>query len=368
MTPILSSFGGGSARGFGRGRTAVLGPTTVATSLSATPASTSVQLSWTNTDNISQIRVYRAATLVTTLSAASTTYTNTGLSSSTGYSFTIRYFKDNIEGSASNTATTTTLAPEGQQAYTTPGTYLFTVPAGVTAISVVGIGAGSNNLQIESGEVGGNLAYTNNYAVSPGQQYLISIADRAYMHLYPNEEIITYVVLGGNARYNNENYGDVIYYGGNSNSINYGYPGGGGAAGYAGDGGRGGAGAYAYSPGSNGVNAATNSGGGGGGGGGGVEVGVQVIDEVEYPSYSAYHGGGGGGTGILGVGSTGAGGNGSFTAGSGGGGGSGGTNGSGTNGGLYGGGRGGGNYISGNSALRIIWGTGRSYPSAAANV
>lgn len=271
-------------------------------------------------------------------------------------------------------ATIKTPLNAGQQAYTTQGQYTFTVPAGVTAISVVAIGSGSNNLQPESGEYGGNLAYTNNYSVTPGQQYTVKVGSQgnppSYMLLSGQEYPPTYLVMGNNDRYTNENYGDVIYYGGNTNSINYGYPGGGGAAGYAGNGGRGGAGAQPYYSGGNGVNAATNSGGGGGGGGGGVEVGVQIIDDVEYPSYAASHGGGGGGTGILGIGSTGAGGLGQSgaTPGNGGGGGSGGTSGNGTAGGLYGGARGGGSGASGEGAVRIIWGTGRSYPSNAANV
>ncbi len=110
MSPFLTTLGGGSVRGFGRGRriTALLGPTTVPTSLALTATGTSVSLSWTNTDNISQIRVYRGASLVTTLSAASTSYTNTGLSQVTSYSFNVRYFKNTIEGSASNTASITT--------------------------------------------------------------------------------------------------------------------------------------------------------------------------------------------------------------------------------------------------------------------
>jgi len=60
MSPFLTTLGGGSARGFGRAR-GVLGPTTAATSLSATQVGTSVQLSWTNTNATAQIRVYRAA-------------------------------------------------------------------------------------------------------------------------------------------------------------------------------------------------------------------------------------------------------------------------------------------------------------------
>jgi hypothetical protein len=107
MSPVLSTFGGAGARGFGRA--GLLGPTTAATSLSATQVGTSVQLSWTNTNATAQIRVYRGASLVTTLSAATTTYTNTGLSQGTSYSYTVAYFANGIQGPISNTATITTL-------------------------------------------------------------------------------------------------------------------------------------------------------------------------------------------------------------------------------------------------------------------
>jgi len=111
MSPFLTTLGGGSVRGFGRGRkiTALLGPTTAATSLSATQVGTSVQLSWTNTNATAQIKVYRGATLVTTLSAASTTYTNTGLSQGASYSYTVVYIENGIDGPVSNTASITTL-------------------------------------------------------------------------------------------------------------------------------------------------------------------------------------------------------------------------------------------------------------------
>ena len=54
--------------------------------------------------------------------------------------------------------TTTTLA--GQQAFTTPGTYSWTAPAGVTSVSVVcvgGGGAGGTNGIVFYGGGGGGL-------------------------------------------------------------------------------------------------------------------------------------------------------------------------------------------------------------------
>ena len=407
MTPLLSSFGGGSARGFGRGRTAVLGPGLPVTSLSATPGSTSVQLSWTNTDATAQIRVYRGASLVTTLSAASTTYTNTGLSPITSYSFTVKYFKDAIEGSASNTATTTTL-PQGQQLYDTAGTYTFTVPAGVTSVSVCCIGAGGGaSVPADAGTYGGGggaLAYKNNVSVTPLATYSVVVGLGNYGVSGGASTITAMNVSAPGGQYGNSGgaggtgwSGDGGGNGGNGGANNYGrtnsystamYAGGGsgGAGGYGGSGGNGGNNNAA------GTNAAGNSGAAGSAGGGGGGGGSGYIRTTQYYQYyQATSGGGGGGTGIKGQGGDGSGGAGGVTGGGEGGsgqGGSGGTQGSGV-GGTYGGGglsstasyswydqgdpaggiiTEGGGSSGGPGAVRIIWGTGRSYPSNAADV
>ena len=277
---------------------------------------------------------------------------------------------------------TTKKGDGGQQAYTTNGTYTFTVPAGVTSISMVCVGVGSLYEGTESsGRSGGNLAYTNAHTTTPGTNLTVTIGQNglpaSHVGYFDEEETFIYVCFASNNRSSSTLVGTASYYGGDRAGANNGYPGGGGAAGYAGVGGQAGFGADTTN-GYNGSNAAASSGGAGGGGGGGAEAGVEVIDEVEYPTYSPYTGGGGGGVGILGIGSTGTGGSGGGSnVGSGGGGGSGGTNGAvggvtdGGNGGLYGGGGGGGQNnagTSGNGAVRIIWGAGRSYPSNAANV
>jgi hypothetical protein len=72
---------------------------------------------------------------------------------------------------------TTKVALAGQQAYTTAGSYTFTVPAGITSISVVcvsgGSGGGANGAF--SGSDGGGLAYRNNIAVSGGQSVSVVV-------------------------------------------------------------------------------------------------------------------------------------------------------------------------------------------------
>jgi len=406
MSPFLTTLGGGSVRGFGRAfRRIISGPTTAATSLSATPASTSVQLSWTNTNAAAQIRVYRAATLVTTLSAASTSYTNTGLSSETSYSYTVVYIENGIEGPASNTATTTTLAASGQQAYTTAGTYTFTVPAGVTYISAfcVGAGSGNNNNGDNNSGTGGSTSYVNDISVTPGESLTVNVPEgftgigtagerRAYISRSGTKLVAA--KSGYSSADQTGTYSDGGSGGANTNG------GGGGAGGYGGNTKTGGDAGNQNQVGQIGV---SGYGAGGGGGGGGNTSNFPPNPNINDFAYSNYGGGGGGGgVGLLGSGSRGAGGA-ATNGGTGGAGGSGGntggsggasTNGSAGNGGTggaYGGGGGAGGYsytfsyvgndeyaqddlaIGSNAngaggAVRIIWGTGRSYPSAAANV
>lgn len=63
-------------------------------------------------------------------------------------------------------------------AYTTPGTYTWTCPTGVTSISMVGVGGGGGGQQQASGGSGGGggwIDYTNNYTVVPGTQYTVVV-------------------------------------------------------------------------------------------------------------------------------------------------------------------------------------------------
>ena len=255
------------------------------------------------------------------------------------------------------------LPVQGQQAYTTPGSYTWTVPSSVTSISVVCVGGGAGGEQGGGGTIygggggGGALAYVNNYSVTPGASISLNVgAGGASGNDGTDSWFINSSTLnasGGNTPTGSTAYGDgglssgsALTGGGDGGRGHYGDTsgvgpgGGGGAAGYGGNGGQGGR----YSEQTDGAN------GGGGGGAGG---------------------GGGGGVGILGQGSNGA----KSTAyPNGGSGGSSGTNGgNGTNpggaGGTYGGGGGGGqngNHAGGtgsDGAVRIIWGSGRAFPA-----
>jgi hypothetical protein len=283
-----------------------------------------------------------------------------------------------------------------QQAYTTGGTYTWTVPAGVTSISVVCVGGGGSGFARGAGSAGGGggLGYKNNITVSPGQQYTVVVGDGGPRTGAAAEN--TPGIAGGDSYFNNTS--TVAGYGGgggiaSGNASGGSYVGDGGGNGGAGRyysspyaAGGGGAGGYAGNGGIGGSypNAsASGTGGGGGGGGSGSR---------HSPSQYSNPGGGGGGVGILGQGSNGAGGaSPTYTSGGspsvytaqtyGGGGGSGGGNGQGgyyssanyfgpnNFGGDYGGGGAQGwaaaqSGSGGKGAVRIIWpGSLRTFPS-----
>jgi hypothetical protein len=278
-----------------------------------------------------------------------------------------------------------TTIPPGEEEYTTPGTYSWTAPAGVTSVSVVCVGAGGGpaaNTSGASGAGGGGLGYKNNIAVTPGASYTVVVGaggTRVTSGTAPaggeSYFINTSTVRGGGgaggiAATNGTRAGGTFTgdgggnggAGGSRNSSTTAAGGGGGAGGYSGNGGAGGT---ALSG-----NGGAGAGGGGGGGGGGG---------------SADSAGSGGGVGIYGAGSNGAGGARTTADGRGGFGGSGGANatfastattaqniyGTGTPStpGIYGGGGCGADTTineqspGAGGAVRIIWGGSRSFPS-----
>ena len=252
----------------------------------------------------------------------------------------------------------------GQQEYTTPGTYQWVCPAGVTSISIVCVGAGAGGIRATSfgyARGGGGLGYRNNLAVTPGAQYNVVVGSGDNGDGGDSFFGSIGIVMGGGGKLNRPSsvptnaiggdfYGDGGGKGGNAKADNW--SGGGGAGGYSGKGGDGAAGVAASgNPGNSGV------GGGGGGGGGYVTSGGYIFTS------------GGGGVGIYGQGANGAG----DPVANGGGGGSGGGSGAGAGdgtGGLFGGGGGANSGLNaphspgGRGAVRIIWpGNLRQFPS-----
>jgi hypothetical protein len=283
----------------------------------------------------------------------------------------------------------------GETEYTTPGTYQWTAPAGVTSVCVVAVGGGgggNRSVVVRPGDDdeyywsggGGALAYKNNITVIPGQAYEVIVGAAGTFSVYGQFNTAT---AGGDSSFGSGQMGQVVKAGGGKTSTNnapyslgalggqvlagdgggaggrggnyggnYGggvNPGAGGAGGYSGAGGAGGDGQAA----SSGL-APSGAAGSGGGGGGGAAAG-----RILSPDTGAY-GGSGGGVGIYGEGSSGGGGyNSNYNT-------LGGVGGSGGNNGVYaqgpGGEYGGGGSFDANGgkgAVRIIWGTGRAFPS-----
>ena len=303
---------------------------------------------------------------ITATGASSPITILSGLSGGTSYTFTVAATNSTGYGPESSASNSITTPPQGQQAYTTNGTFTFVVPAGVTQVCAVCVGRGADGYRLTNqvgGALsggGGALSYSNNIAVTPGESLTVSI-DYSFSTLSRGATALV-KAEAGKGPFDNPSYsggrasvgvGNVRYSGGSA------YPSegsGGGAAGYAGDGG---SGAQAR----NGSSGGSGTGGGGGGGGSQSLAGAA-------PS--------GGGVGILGQGASGNGGG----VDAGGSGGSSGGNGGRVSsqisqgpGGSYGGGGGGSRArfdydpdvpfaaAGGPGAVRIIWGPGRAFPS-----
>lgn len=268
------------------------------------------------------------------------------------------------------------LSPVGEETFTTPGTYTFTVPEGVYSVCAVAIGAsggtaGSSFISA-SGAGAGALAYENDIQVAPGQQIQVIVGDGGALAFNSSpgdggdSSFGPWVIAGGGkagqiGQSALGGLGGVVkaghgFPGGKGGSPSQGYNGGGGGAGgYEGTGGEGGSGTHPT---------AGQGGGGGGGGGGNYQQG--------------YSGAPGGGVGLFGTGANGAAGV-SANVPSGGKGGSGGKNGADVTGnfnpsppgGRYGGAPGPGAGNSGGTkgttgAVRVMWGNGRAFPNNAA--
>jgi hypothetical protein len=266
--------------------------------------------------------------------------------------------------------------------FTTPGTFSWTAPEGVTNVSVVAVGGGGGGGQTSDGSGGGGgggLGWKRRVAVVPGQSYTVVVGSGGNRDTdtgtgYATAQaggtsyfISPTIVSGIGGGPVGEVGGGTVYRRGGTGG---GYTGDGG--GFGGDGGNhnqndrgaggGGAGGYTGNGGTGASNAGGSAGTGGAGGGGGAGA-------------SGLTGGSGGGVGILTAGTSGAGGS-LGGNGSGGGAGSGGQSGisgaSSTVAAIYGAGGGGSdtttnvNAGGGGGAVRIIWGNGAAYPDTGA--
>jgi hypothetical protein len=257
--------------------------------------------------------------------------------------------------------------------FTTPGSFNWTAPEGVTSVSVVTVGGGGGGSETAnggSGGGGGGLGWKRRIAVTPGQVYSGSVGAGGLDGATGSN--------GGNSFFIGTNV--VAGFGGQGSPAattggsGGGFTGDGGGSGGAGGtatntqsaGGGGGAGGYDGNGGDGGGTASAGGNGSGGGGGGAGGSGA-----------ASAAAGGGGGVGIGGQGLNGSGSpvnaaNDSLGGGGGSGGASGGAGGPAIGeGGLYGGGGGGADNTTeggpgGDGAVRIIWGSGPKYPETGA--
>lgn len=193
-------------------------------------------------------------------------------------------------------AETISAGPPGEVSFTTPGTFTFVVPAGVTRISAVAIGAGASGYYswANSAGAGGALAWANNIAVTPGQSISVTVPPAvtgaasgaaAVVGSFFSAQGGTHGSTGTRATFVS---GTVVASGGLGGLCSQnGYGGGGGAGGYTGNGGDG-----SYGP----TGSSSSNGGQGSGGSAAGGTGYQS---------STYGFGGGGGTGLFGAGSSG---------------------------------------------------------------
>jgi hypothetical protein len=132
---------------------------------------------------------------------ASSPISVTSLSASTSYTFKVRAHNSKGYGCySSSTGTATTQAPTGSVSFNCPGQYSWTVPAGVTSISVLAISGGTGGssgtgshygpsydeygrlnycgcaFNTGQGGQGGQASWRNNVTVTPGQTLYVKVA------------------------------------------------------------------------------------------------------------------------------------------------------------------------------------------------
>ena len=254
----------------------------------------------------------------------------------------------------------------GSIEYTTTGSYSFVVPPNIYLMSGVVVGPGGVG-------PGGDLRWINNFPVTPGETLTVTVGAYATSTTTAIKRSTNNIVYASNSGTNGSSTLGVGPFGGGIGGGNggSGTSAGGGAGGYSGNGGS------SAGLGSGGTANPGNAGSGGGGGSGATGF---------SGGGGSYGGSSGGGVGLYGEGDNGYGGYGTgnpggapYSSALGGGGGSGGTKGyyanlggagnAANNGGNFGGGKGipilapDSRQKAGDGGARLIWGTGRSFPS-----
>jgi hypothetical protein len=326
--PNISQRGAGGAKGFGFSGGGVPGPPT---NLSVNVASGQVTISFlapANTGGVS-ISNYSVNYNGIQVYGLSSPIVVNGLSNGTSYTFSVTVYNSGGLSATSGTisATPMALVPNGQQAYTSAGSYTWIAPANVTSVSVVCVGGGGGggygNSSNWCGSAGGNLRYVNNISVSPGSGYSVVVgAGGTNWRTTGNANgqtggtssfngstvVATGGGGGGSSPGASTSSGNVGTGGNGGNGLNTVDGGGGGAGGYSGNGGQGDGSAGAGGGGAGGRASSGGTGGGGvglfgegasgssaGAGGSGGESTVQGSSGGAYQTGGRYGGGGGSG-------------------------------------------------------------------------
>ena len=189
--------------GHGKSNTSVPGAPTGVSASATSYSSASVSFSAPACTGHLTIDSYQAISSPGCITATGTSPISvTGLSGSTSYTFRVRAHNSLGYGSYSSASgSITTPAASGSVLYCSPGTYSWTVPSGVTSVSVLAISAGAsgsgNNCKTyvigcsyngqgcytlttaSRGGTGGALAWRNNLSVTPGSTIQVVVGSES---------------------------------------------------------------------------------------------------------------------------------------------------------------------------------------------
>ena len=249
---------------------AVPGTPTIGTATSASATSVSVAFTAPTCIGAPGAPTYTATSTpgCITGTGAASPVTVSGLTTGTSYTFKVK--AQNAAGISPCSAASNSVAPlvQGQDAYTTAGTYTWVKPSGVSSVSILAVGSGGPGAgSYYTGEIGvcwcgyggggaggGALAYLNNYDVSARSSLQIVIASGGNSTVNTCAGALIFRAgYGGSGSGNSGGAGGTAtgtftasYAGGaggnggySACNFNYNGGGGGGAAGYAGAGGTG---------------------------------------------------------------------------------------------------------------------------------
>jgi hypothetical protein len=163
--------------GYGKSNTSVPGAPTGVSGSATSSSAISVSFSAPGCTGHLAIDYYQAISSpgCFTATAASSPISVTGLCASTSYTFRVRAHNSKGYGSySSSSGSITTCAANGSVTYSTPGTYTWTAPAGVSHVSVVAIGGGGGGTSFQGGG-GGGLGWKNNISTTPGTGYQVVV-------------------------------------------------------------------------------------------------------------------------------------------------------------------------------------------------